>query len=76
MSIGSVGLSRDATAPIVVKPRKACEMLGCGITRLYELLNGGELESYKDGGSRKITVASIHRYIGSRVAAAKKEVAA
>lgn len=45
-----------------VKPRKAAEMLGCGITRLYELLNEGRLASYKDGASRMVLVSSIHRY--------------
>jgi hypothetical protein len=34
-------------------------MLDCGRTRLYELLNANELESYRDGKSRKITVSSI-----------------
>jgi excisionase family DNA binding protein len=52
------------TAPlVVVKPKAACRMLGCGITRLYELLASGQLSSFRDGASRKIEVASIHRYI-------------
>jgi hypothetical protein len=38
-------------------------MLDCGRTRLYELLNAKELESYRDGKSRKITVASIQARI-------------
>jgi hypothetical protein len=45
--------------PLVVKPKVAWKMLGCGNTRGYELLAAGELKSYKDGRSRKITVASI-----------------
>jgi excisionase family DNA binding protein len=53
---------------LVVKPREACRMLSCGNTRLYELLNASELESYRDGGSRKITVASIHAYVRRRLA--------
>ncbi len=35
-------------------------MLDCRLTRLYDLINAGELEVYMDGGSRKITVRSIH----------------
>ena len=35
-------------------------MLDCGRTRLYELINAKELESYLDGKARKITVASIY----------------
>ena len=36
----------------------------------YKLLNNGELESYTDGRVRFITVASIHQYIGRRLAEA------
>jgi hypothetical protein len=46
-------------------------MLDCGNTRLYELLKTEELESYLDGRSRKILVASIHRHIAQGVSAAK-----
>ena len=43
-------------------------MLSCSNTRGYELLNSGELVSFKDGKSRKITVASIKDYITRRTA--------
>jgi hypothetical protein len=46
---------------LVVRPRRACHLLDCGITRLYELLRDGE--SFLDGRSRKITVDSIRRYV-------------
>ena len=49
--------------PLVVSPSKAMVMLDCGRTRLYELLNTKELESYRDGKSRKITVSSIQARI-------------
>jgi hypothetical protein len=52
---------------LVVSPRRARRMLDCGNTRLYELLKNKELESYVDGRSRKIIVASIHRYIAQRL---------
>jgi hypothetical protein len=57
---------------IVVKPREACVMLACGVTKLYELMNSGELESYLDGASRKITVRSIEALIGRRLAESSK----
>ena len=57
-----------------MKPRQACIMLGCGITRLYELLNSGELSSFKDGASRKVTVESIHRYVARRIEASARPV--
>ena len=52
---------------IVVKPRTAAAMLGCGITRLYELIAACEIESFKDGRSRKITTASIRDYVARRL---------
>ena len=56
---------------LVVKPGQACILLNCGRTRLYELLAAGELDSFRDGRARKITVASIHGYIERRLAAEK-----
>src|SRR5262249_32282862 len=72
MSIFSTGLSDDER--LVVSPRRARHMLDCGNTRLYELLKS-ELESYLDGRSRKIVVASIHRHIARRLAAEKDATA-
>jgi excisionase family DNA binding protein len=45
--------------PLAVSPRQACRLLGCGLTRLYELIGAGQLESYLDGRSRRITTRSI-----------------
>jgi hypothetical protein len=53
--------------PIVVRPKCARRMLNCGQTRLYELIAAGELDSFLDGRSRKITVESIYRYVHRRL---------
>jgi hypothetical protein len=53
---------------LVVSPRRAQFLLETGRTRLYELLAAGELDSYHDGRSRKITMESIHRLIERRLA--------
>jgi excisionase family DNA binding protein len=53
--------------PLVVSPRRACEMLCVSLTRLYELLHAGELETYRHGRSRRITVVSIYAYIARQV---------
>jgi hypothetical protein len=66
----------SALEPLAVKPRDAWHMLGCGNTHGYQLLGAGELESYLDGSSRKITVASIRAYIARRLAAAEATGAA
>jgi len=54
--------------PLVVKPREARQLLAVGNTYLYELISAGELDSFRDGRSRKITIESIHRYIARRLA--------
>jgi excisionase family DNA binding protein len=59
--------------PLVVDPQAAQRMLACGRTHLYELLAAGELDSFKDGRSRKITVASIKAFVARQLAAAKSE---
>jgi excisionase family DNA binding protein len=57
-----------ATAePLVVRPRDACRMLSIGLTRLYELLQAGELQSYRSGRSRRISVVSIHAYVDRQI---------
>ena len=58
--------------PLVVRPKVAWKMLACGNTRGYELLAAGELESYKDGRSRKITVASIKALVARRLAGGRR----
>ena len=55
--------------PLVVPPRVAWRLLGCGNTHGYELLAAGELESYRDGRSRRVTMHSIKAYIARRLAA-------
>jgi len=46
-------------------------MLSCSHKRLYELLNAVELESFKDGASRKITVESIRAYVARKLGKVK-----
>jgi hypothetical protein len=67
MSTPSTGLSDWQFGPLVVKPKVAWAMLQCSNTRGYELLAAGELESFLDGRSRKITVDSIRAYIARRL---------
>jgi hypothetical protein len=69
MSICSIAPADDS--PLVVKPKGARRMFNCGNTRLYELLAAGELDSFLDGRSRKITVDSIRRYIARQLTQAQ-----
>ena len=68
MSIHSTGIGE--LGPLVVKPRQAELMLSCGHKKLYQLLAAGDLQSFRDGSSRKIVVESIRQYIARRLAAA------
>jgi excisionase family DNA binding protein len=48
---------REDITPLAVPPRDACRLLSIGMSRLYDLMRSGELPSYWDGRSRRITVA-------------------
>jgi hypothetical protein len=52
---------------LVVSPRRAALMLDCGVTRVYEMMNDGKLQSFKDGAARKITVESLRQYVASKL---------
>ena len=41
------------------------------ILHLYQLINAGELETYREGKARKITIRSLEALIERRLAAAK-----
>jgi hypothetical protein len=47
--------------PIWVRPKRAAELGGFGLTRCYELINNGILETVKVDGMRLVSVASIER---------------
>ena len=68
MSFHNTGLS-DWEGALVVKPKVAWRLLACSNTRGYELIAAGEIDSFLDGRSRKITVDSIRRYVERRLAA-------
>jgi excisionase family DNA binding protein len=52
----------DQLEPLAVSPRQTCLLLNIGNTRLYELIRNGELDTYREGRARRITMESIrHR---------------
>ena len=57
-----------AGRPIVASVNETMGTLKIGREKIYQLLNSGELESYRDGGSRKILWRSIEAYIERRLA--------
>lgn len=46
---------------LTISVQEACDMMGVGRTKLYELLESGEIQSFPDGKSRRILVVSIWR---------------
>jgi excisionase family DNA binding protein len=55
-------------APLVASPNQAMNTLLVSRSTLYSLINAGELESYTEGRSRRITVKSIGAYVERRLA--------
>src|SRR6516162_3530059 len=54
--------------PLAVSPRQACLLLGVGNTRLYQLIGNGELQSYREGRARRITLESIRGRVARKLA--------
>jgi excisionase family DNA binding protein len=61
-------MSIASEAPLVASPNQAMRAIQVSRKKLYELINNGELESYTEGKSRRITVKSINEYIARRLA--------
>jgi hypothetical protein len=59
----------DTDKPLVVGMTKAEHLLDSGADKLYDLIKAGELDSYLDGNRRKVTIASIERYVRKQLAA-------
>ncbi len=54
--------------PLVASPNQAMKALMVSRATLYALINSGELESYTEGRSRRITIESINAYVRRRLA--------
>jgi hypothetical protein len=58
---------RHSIEPIVVRPADACRLLGVGVTKIYQMMNDGTLESFAEGGARYILTASIRAWVDSNL---------
>jgi excisionase family DNA binding protein len=59
--------SVDSDGPLVASPNQAMKRLQISRSTLYALLNAGDLESYTQGRSRRITIRSINSYVERRL---------
>lgn len=51
------------TPKVLLTPQEAADVLGVGRTKLYELMGEGLIESVRIGGSRRVPVAAIDRFV-------------
>jgi excisionase family DNA binding protein len=72
MATRTTALPRGELGRLVTDVNDASRLLDCSRDKVYELIKSGELQSYVDGHSRKIIVASIERYVAHKLAASKK----
>ena len=54
--------------PRVTDVNGGCQRANVGKDRFYKLLHTGEIQSYLDGGSRKVVLASVDAYIDRQIA--------
>ena len=48
---------------------EACDAIGCGRTRIYELINSGEIQTVRMGGRRLIPYAALKGFADNLQAA-------
>jgi excisionase family DNA binding protein len=58
----------QSSQPLAVSPGEAARILGCGRTKLYELLTSGEIKSFHLGRRRLVRLAAIEAWITSKEA--------
>jgi hypothetical protein len=56
---------KDKLEPLAVSPRQATELVPIGITKLYEAINTGMIQSTLVNGSRWINYQSLKRFAGA-----------
>ena len=58
-------VTRMAISPILVSVPQASQMLGRGISTIYDLIGGGKIRAVKSDGRTLVVVASLHEYANS-----------
>jgi hypothetical protein len=54
--------------PLAVRPKDAFAAIGVGVTKGYELIGSGELQTIKIGRGTRILVSSINDLVARRIA--------
>ena len=53
--------------PLAIPPKDAFAAIGVGITKGYELINTGELETFKVGRATRVTTESVRAYVARQI---------
>lgn len=51
---------------LLYSPKEVAQALGVGRTKVYELINSGDLQKVKIGNCTKIPLGSIHAFLAER----------
>lgn len=57
---GTIRTPKDDLAPLFVRPQRAADLLGIGRTKVFQMMERGDLQSYLHGRTRLIAVADLH----------------
>lgn len=58
--------------PLALPPKQAFAAIGVGITKGYELIATGDLETFKIGRSTRITTESLRAYVARQLEAQRE----
>lgn len=58
--------------PIAIPPKQAFAAIGVGITKGYELIAAGDLETFKIGRATRITTESLRAYVARQLEAQRE----
>ncbi|RIV75665.1 helix-turn-helix domain-containing protein [Pelagerythrobacter aerophilus] len=53
--------------PLALAPKDAFAAIGVGVTKGYELINAGELQTFKIGRATRVTTESVRAYVARRL---------
>jgi excisionase family DNA binding protein len=63
-SPGSPAAQAPALEPIAVRVAEAAALVGCGVSKMKQLIAAGAVESVKIGTMRLVKVSSLKRLVG------------
>lgn len=58
--------------PLALPPKQAFAAIGVGITKGYELIAAGDLETFKIGRATRVTTESLRSYVARQLEAQRE----